>query len=126
MRNIKRRYEPNLLATLNILGIASLVGFLYCLTVLLHGTYYLDTTSIVLYMVWFCICWLSVTVMKRGDIFGAYALGIATIAVTIYDIVSGFATIGGALLGTIVILIIWDYIRSTSQHDNTMETRLTN
>lgn len=126
MQSINRRYDPILLATLNLLGVASLMGFLYCLIVLLHGSYVFETTAIMLYMLWFAICGLSVSIMKKGDISGAYALGIATIGITIYEFMNGLATIGGAISGTLVILIIINYIKMTINNDSQQETRLTN
>lgn len=126
MQTIDRRFDPNLLAIFNVLGIASSMGFLYCLAVLLHGGYVIEIWSITLYMLWFAICWLSVTIMKQGDISGAYALGIATIAITIYEFVNGVATIGGAFLGTTVILIVIDTIRTITANDSNREAQITN
>lgn len=126
MLTTNRRYDSNLLAILNMLGIASILGFLYCLTVLLHGSFNMEPSSIVLYMLWFVISFISVSLMKQGDHWGAYALGIATLAITIYDLVNGFATIGGAVLGITVMLIIIGFIRTSPQAQSTMDTRLTN
>ncbi|MGJ3237326.1 MAG: hypothetical protein ACFE0Q_01335 [Anaerolineae bacterium] len=124
-----KRYDPNLLATLNMLSVASILGFLYCLMVLLHGSYFTEITSVILYMIWFGICWLSVTLMKQDDPWGAHALGTATIAITIHDVVNGVATIGGAILGTLVMIIVTVYLLSRqaqTDDDAIIETRLTN
>ena len=126
MQNNNRRYNLDLLAILNMLGIASLLGFLYCLTVLLHGSFVFDQTSIVLYLLWFAVAYLSVSAMKHGDKWGAYALAVATVAITIYDLVNGFATIGGAMLGFTVMCIVMGYIQSGNIQQNQKETRLTN
>lgn len=128
MQNNNRRYNLDLLALLNMLGIASLLGFLYCLTVLLHGAFIFDQTSVVLYLLWFAIAYLSVSAMKQNDRWGAYALALATVAITIYDLVNGFATIGGAMLGFSVMCIVMGYIQSGKVHENQnqKETRLTN
>jgi hypothetical protein len=117
MQYLKRQYDPILLAIINMLGAASLMGFLYCLAVLLHGIPGFAKTDVTLYLVWFGISMLSVYVMKKGDIWGAYALGIATVAITIYDLARGMATIGGATLGTIVMLIVISYIRTATPID---------
>lgn len=114
MQYLKRHYDPNLLAIINMLGAVSLMGFLYCLAVLLHGTYGIESTNMVLYMLWFGISALSVYVMKKGDIWGAYTLGIATVAISIYDLARGMATVGGATLGGVVMLTVLMYIRTAT------------
>ena len=70
MQNNNRRYNLDLLAILNMLGIASLLGFLYCLIVLLHGSFIFDQTSVVLYLLWFGVAYLSAASMKHGDVLG--------------------------------------------------------
>lgn len=117
MQYIKRHYDPILLASLNMLGIASLLGFLYCLIVLLSGASGFAKTDVALYMVWFGVSVLSVYVMRLGDIWGAYALGIATVAITIYDLVRGMASLEGAMLGILVMLIIYYYITTATPLD---------
>jgi hypothetical protein len=117
MQYLKRHYDPNLLAIINMLGAASLMGFLYCLAVLLHGVSGFAITDITLYMLWFAISLLSVYVMKKGDIWAAYALVIATVAISIYDLARGTATIGGATLGATVMLTAFTYIRTATVID---------
>lgn len=117
MQYLKRHYDPILLAIINMLGVASLMGFLYCLAVLLHGIPGLAKTDVALYLVWFGISLLSVYVMKKGDIWGAYALGIATVAITIYDLARGIATIGGATLGATVMTVVVMYIKTATPID---------
>lgn len=109
----KRRYDPVLLASLKMLRAASAVGFALCILVLLHGGSGLAKTDVALYLVWFGISMLSVHVMLKSDIWGAYALGIATVAITFYDLARGMTTIGGATLGILVFTIIVWYIRSS-------------
>lgn len=114
MQYLKRQYDPTLLAIINMLGLASLMGFLYCLTVLLHGMSSFSKTDVTLYLLWFGISLLSVHVIKKGDIWGAYTLGIATVAITIYDLARGMATIGGATLGGLVMLIVISTIKTAT------------
>jgi hypothetical protein len=109
----ERHYDPTVLSMVNMLGIASFIGLLYCVIALLSDYPSIDKFDAALYMVWFGIGMLSVSVMRRGDIRGAYALEIATVAITIYDLVRGMATLGGALLGILVMLIIYSYIKTT-------------
>jgi len=118
MQYLKRHYDPILLAIINMLGAASLMGFLYCLAVLLHGINGLVQTDVALYLVWFGISLLSVYVMKKGDIWGAYALGIATVAITIYDLARGIATVGGATLGISVMTVVVMYVKTATPIDN--------
>ena len=122
MQYIKRHYDPILLASLNMLGIASLLGFLYCVIALLSGNTGFAKTDVALYLVWFGISVLSVYVMRLGDIWGAYALGIATVAITIYDFVRGMASVEGALLGILVMLIIYSYVKETTPLDESEKT----
>ena len=127
MRNLNRHYDPNLLAIMNLLGAASLMGFLYCLFVLLHGGFMLDPSAVFLYLLWFAISFISVHLMKRGDVWGAYALGIATLALSIYEIVRGTASIGGAALAAFVMLLLISYIKgtpNTNNHNNPLQSSL--
>jgi hypothetical protein len=125
MQYIKRHIDPILLAFMDMLGAASLLGFLYCLVALLHGTMESTKTDIALYLLWFAVSLLSVYVMRKGDIWGAYALGIATVAIAVYDLVRGMATIGGATLGGLVIAIVVSYILTATpengHHDLTAQ-----
>jgi hypothetical protein len=122
MQYEKRRYDPILLALLNMLGVASLIGVIYCLYALLGGLESINKTDVALYLVWFSVSVLSVYVMRMGDIWGAYALGIATVAITIYDLVRGMASVEGALLGILVMLIIYSYLKETTPLDESEKT----
>lgn len=115
MQTVKRYDDPLLLALLNLLGFISTMGFLLCVIVLLHGQPNFGHSGVTIYAVWFAISVLSVYVMRQGDIWGAYALGIATIAITLYDIVNGVATLGGAILGILVIMILIMYGKATDR-----------
>jgi hypothetical protein len=110
MQTNKRFNNPTLLVLLQMLGALSVTGFLYCLIILLHGVGTGAQADIVLYLVWFAVSVLSVYVMRRGDVWGAYALAIATILVGLYDITRNMATIGGASLGVMVMLLVLDYV----------------
>jgi len=112
MQTVKRHYDPILLALLNMLGIISAVGFLYCIAVLLLGVANANKLDTMMYAIWFAISLQSVISMQRGDLWGAYALGAATIGLTVYDLVNGNASLGGALLGLLVILIVVIYLHA--------------
>jgi hypothetical protein len=117
MEDTKRRFDPSVLALVNLLGIVSGFGFFYCLFALLSDYQAIVKMDAALYLVWFGISMLSVSVMRRGDKRGAYALGIATGAITLYDLARGMATLGGALLGILVLLIVYSYIKTTTPLD---------
>ena len=123
MQVVERHNDPILLALLNMLGVASLVGFLYCVLALLIGVHGRATIDICFYLIWFSVSMLSVVGMRAGSIWGAYALGIATGAITIYDFVKGNATIGGATLGILVVLIVALFIRSVPQQNDPINSR---
>ncbi|MEL6308297.1 MAG: hypothetical protein AAFQ52_09150 [Chloroflexota bacterium] len=118
MSLVRRDERTALTATLDLLGVISLTGALYCLYLLLYFGLLYPSSDFSLYMVWFTISWLSVIVMKQGDIWGAYALGIATVIVGIYDLVQGAATIGGATLGAIIFITLALYVASTHDDSN--------
>lgn len=106
-----RPANPILATLINLLAIAAAVGFMITIVALFSGTSD-DSTQIVVYMIWFAVALLSAYAMHIGDVWGAYALGIATVGVTLYDFVQGSATIGGATLGLAVMFIVVDYITS--------------
>jgi hypothetical protein len=113
MQYTKRYLDPVLIAFLNMLGVISFMGLLYCMVALLSGKQGIERTDAALYMVWFSISILSVYVMRLGDVWGAYALGIATLAISVYDLVWGVATLEGAMLGILMMFIIYTYIKAT-------------
>lgn len=118
MQRRKPYLDPILLAVLNLLGVISLLGFIYCLVVLLYGNSSLGSTDVTLFLVWFAISLLSVLMLREGDIWGAYAIGVATLTIAIYELVNGTATWGGALLGGLVMLIVIETTLYTAPENN--------
>lgn len=112
MNRIERTHPPLLEAALRLLLIASIVGLLYCFLIVSQMAGIALDNGMWLYVIWFAIAALSTYMMLNDDIWGAYALAIVTLAVTVFDIVRGAATIGGASLGLLVAIIIVGYIRS--------------
>jgi hypothetical protein len=104
--------DPLLLAFVRTLGAVSVIGFVYCSMVLLHGTSEGMLLNAAIYALWFGVAYLCTDSMLRGDVWGAYILVTATLGVTIYDIVSGLATVGGACLGGLVLMIVYSYLKS--------------
>ncbi len=107
--------DPLLLAFVRTLGAVSVVGFIYCAIILLHGSYEGVLLNAAVYALWFGVAYLCATSMLRGDAWGAYILVIATLSVTIYDIVSGLATVGGACLGGLVLMIVYSYLNTVDR-----------
>ena len=100
-------------SVLHLLEFASIMGLLFCGLVLTHGSLATEIAQVAVYAIWFLISVMSVHLMQRGDRWGAYSLGAATLAVTFYDIIQGYGTLGGALLGILVTMIIIIYLRYT-------------
>lgn len=122
MRNVEKQYDPIVMAAINMLGAASVIGVLLCVAAFLHdGTG--ASTELGVYFIWFSVSIISVQLMRRGDHWGAYGLAIITVLVGLYDLSRGTATLGGAMLALLVITILIAYV----QQDNwgEQEDRLT-
>lgn len=119
MQTVQKSNSSIVTTTLNLLAAVSLIGIVYCLWVLSHGGLWIAASSVTLYLVWFAIAFLSVIVMKKGDMWGAYALATATLMVGLFDLVQGVATLGGAMLGAVVFTILAFYARNTLQTHQT-------
>lgn len=119
MQRLNWQRDPNLLMVINVLGTASLLGFLYCLYALLVDVLLISQISIIIYAAWFLTSIVSLYLMRQGDQWGAYALAIATGLIGIYELVNGTATFGGAVLAASVFILVLYYLyRSTSLADD--------
>ncbi len=110
MRNVEQQYDPIVLAAINMLGAASVIGVLLCVAAFLHdrtGT----GTELSVYFIWFSVSAISTYLMRRGDRWGAYALVFVTVLVGVYDLARGIATLGGAMLALLVITIVIAYLQ---------------
>lgn len=115
MNFVKRQYDPMLLELIRVLGQVSGIGFLLCLAALLHGQSAFSAEQLVLYIVWFAVSILSSYVMRKGDVWGAYALLIVTVLVALHDILSGLARWEAAILSVLVFGIIAEYLISAHE-----------
>ncbi len=110
MRNVEQQYDPIVLAAINMLGAASVIGVLLCVAAFFHdrvGT----GAEIGVYFIWFAVSAISAHMMRKGDRWGAYALTLVTVLVGVYDMARGIATLGGALLALLVITIVITYLQ---------------
>jgi|GEM_PF-5613658 len=96
---------------LEMLEMVAILGLLFCTVILTNGPVGISVGQLLVYAIWFLIAAISVRLMQRSDRWGAYSLGAATIAVTAYDLVSGYASLGGALLGLVIAVIVIAYLR---------------
>ena len=109
----KVRYDAITTVLLEFFEMISFIGLLFCLLALTHGVVGFAVKGLILYTVWFAVALIGVYAMKRGDHWGAYGILAATLAITIFDIITGKSNIGGASLGLLVLIVIGIYLRST-------------
>lgn len=109
-----QKHDPTIVATLRILEFVALVGVIYCAVGLLIEGFVIPKASLALYGAWFILCVESTEAMVHGWNWGAALLGGATLLITVADIVRGEATLGGAMLGTLILILIVAYFRDYS------------
>lgn len=104
-------YDPIVLATLRLLEFISFIGVIYCATGLMVGGFIVPDASLALYGAWFILCVEATEAMIQGWRWGARLLGGATLFITAVDLVRGEATLGGATLGIVILILIVAYLR---------------
>jgi len=114
MGPIERKRDPQVTALFIILAIVSALGAVYCAAVLsgiqsipLH----ISSAELALYTAWFVVAIVSAVAILEWKKWGIYALGIATLIVTIVNIAQGSATWGGASLGVLIAFVLFVYLR---------------
>jgi hypothetical protein len=110
MRNVEQQYDPIVLAAINMLGAASIIGVLLCVAAFLHDRMG-NGAELGVYFIWFSVSAVSAHLMRQGDRWGAYALVLVTVLVGLYDLARGIATLGGAMLALLVITIVIAYLQ---------------
>ena len=108
-------HDRVLLSLLNLMSIVSAMGYLLCLIIFVRGNYQ-TSFQVLAYLIWFSVAMLSAYMMKNGDRWGAYALGVGTLSLTLYELYLGTASFGGALLGITIALMVIDYLMNNSTH----------
>jgi len=108
-----RKRSTELTAILGIFEVVSLLGLVYCALVLagVQNAQPMPAWRLMIYGAWFGVSAVSVYAMLHWKRWGAYGLAVATLVVTVVDIVKGFATWGGASLGLIVAVLVAAYLR---------------
>jgi hypothetical protein len=104
-------HDPIILATLRLLEFISFVGVIYCAMGLMIGDFIVPEASLALYGAWFILCVEATEAMIQGLRWGARLLGGATLFITAVDLVRGEATLGGATLGILILMLIVAYLR---------------
>jgi len=104
-------HDPIILATLRLLEFASFVGAIYCAIGLMMGEFIISNVSLALYGLWFILCVEATEAMIQGWRWGAGLLGGVTLFITGVDLVRGEATLGGATLGLLILIVIVAYLR---------------
>jgi uncharacterized membrane protein (DUF2068 family) len=108
----KTRYDSITMVMLEFFEMIAFIGLLFCLLALTHGVVGFAQEGLLLYTVWFAVATVGTYAMKRGDPWGAYCILLATIVVTVFDILTGKANIGGASLGVLVLVVVGIYLRT--------------
>lgn len=105
-------YDPVLMAFVRLMHLVAIAGFIYSGFVLLNEATTSESLPIAIYALWFGAGMICTTAMLRGDVWGAYMLIINVVSLSVYEIVRQTATLGGALLALLVLLVAGIYIRS--------------
>jgi len=107
----RRKHDPIIIATLRILEFVSLVGVIYCAVGLLVEGFVVPRVSLALYGAWFILCVEATEAMIQGWYWGVALLGGSTLFITVADLIRGEATLGGAMLGILILILIVAYLR---------------
>lgn len=114
-------HDPIILATLRILEFVGFVGVIYCAIGLLSGDFIIADASLALYGAWFILCVEATEAMIQGWRWGAGLLGSTTLAITVIDLMRGEATLGGATLGILIVVLIIAYMRDFPYQQETVK-----
>jgi len=97
--------SPQLRLSMRMLELVSALGLIFCL---LNMT--ADSTTFMVYASWFAVAIASAEAILNYFKAGVYALVIATTVLTLMELASNTATLGGATLAVILFFIIYVYI----------------
>ncbi len=92
------------------------IGFLFGLATLAGDTASDAEWRYLLYTTWFAVAVISLEAVIHRLKVGVYALVLATTTITIVDVISGEATLGGASLGILILYILLVYLRPSWTH----------
>lgn len=105
------RHNPELRAVLRLFQLIAALGLVVSVATLVRPSASNAGWRQLLYTTWFAIAVVSVEAILHWIKAGVYALGLATLIVTIVDVFAGVATPGGASLGLLVAFILFVYLR---------------
>lgn len=108
----EHKHESTLFTTLRLLEILALVGLIYCVFVLMVFNSTMDASALILGG-WFMTSAICLHLMRHNHRWGAYGLGIATLIVTVIDIINGQASLGGASVGVLILFVLLAYLYQT-------------
>lgn len=105
------KFNPELRTMLRLFQIVAAVSLMMGLATLARDTASIADWMLLLYLSWFTLAIVSIEAIFRYLKAGVYTLLLATLVVTLAEIIQGSATLGGASLGLLVIFIFTVYIR---------------
>lgn len=104
--------DETMRSVLQALGLISLAGMVYTIMILAFRIGGIAPLNAFVYFLWFGCSAVCAYIMGRGHIIGAYTLALVTIVVTLFDMASGNANLGGASLGLLIIFIVAHYAQA--------------
>lgn len=113
MPSLRRKRAPEFSALLSLMEVVSVLGVIYILLVLARqqSIIPIQREILVLYGVWFLVSGVSVYGILKWKKWGVYALAASTAVVTVVDVLRGTASLGGASLGLVVVVVLAVYLR---------------
>ncbi|RMG69723.1 MAG: hypothetical protein D6711_18925 [Chloroflexi bacterium] len=105
------KFSSELRILLRLIQIVAAISLMFGIATLARDTASIADWMLLLYLTWFTLAIVSIEAIFRWLKVGVYTLILATLVVTLVEILTGRATIGGASLGILVAYIIIVYIR---------------
>lgn len=104
------QHNPQTKTLLRTFQLVSVGGLLAASAELLRQGFNSDNWRMLIYAWWFVVSIISVEAVFQWMKIGVYALVGATLAVTVFEITQGYATLIGASLGLLVAFVIIVYL----------------
>jgi hypothetical protein len=110
MQTLRNRHTPEMRVMLRTLQIVALAGLVIGIVTLAKATAPYAEWRLMLYISWFAIAVISAEAILYWLKAGVHALLGMTLLVTLIELVSGSASLGGASLGLLMIVILVGYL----------------
>lgn len=104
-----KSHSRELLVVMRMFQAVCILGLVYCLLSLAADSS--ANGRLVLYVSWFAVASASAEAILNWLKLGVYILVAATAIVTVVEVISGTATLGGASLGLLVAFVMVVYLR---------------